>query len=45
MVQLAEDTICAKYKVTKIETVQEEYVACVGRWLTLPIPSLSSATA
>eukprot|EP00435_Cladocopium_sp_Y103_P031654 s271_g8.t1 len=24
------DTICAKYKVTKIETVQEEYVACVG---------------
>lgn len=27
-----EDAICAKYGVTKIETVAEEYVACVGQW-------------
>ena len=26
-----EDAICAKYGVTKIETVAEEYVACVGQ--------------
>lgn len=27
-----EDAICAKYGVTKIETVAEEYVACVGQF-------------
>jgi len=34
-----EDAICAKYGVTKIETVAEEYVACVGQ---LPMMTMIS---